>query len=300
MKKILSVFLSFVILLSFSVTTTFMVSAQTTHGDYLTRYNEYKDYYNNTYKPLFVNYYTCVTNFRSRLHADKNLTKDQYKEIIAFLKSLTKEKKKTFGSVELKRSSRYYVPLWRNSMYEAEENEEYDTAIKYAVDLKAHIEQRVDCLNFLIDSMNNYVIPGTETPENPVEDLPDLSVSFTIKSVANKNQNPYNLKITLTNNTDEAIKNWELSFDYIDGDVNTIWYNNCYIGSNEDDCWYSPSPILFHQLGKKTTIEKTWNPKCNIPANSSITYYGRGRWSRGTRVENATFNGESIEMSFQN
>jgi len=158
---------------------------------------------------------------------------------------------------------------------QADTDGNYMLAISLCGSLVEAVEARVNFLNGLKAEIESYAIPSAATTA--------VAASLTITNIAHANYHDF--AIVVTNNSDQPISNWTLSFDYVGGTVYTVWVNG--------------SSILLNRSGSRMTINPTnqWQPVYTIPAHSSITIIGNGG-AAATGVANATFDGDAITMTF--
>ncbi|HBL85274.1 MAG: hypothetical protein A2Y17_03505 [Clostridiales bacterium GWF2_38_85] len=151
MKKILSAILAVIITVSVG---SFALAASS-RDDYMIVYNDYVDYYHNTYKDSYEIYNKTLDDFACEI-VNNDLSGSELLDVLSFLKDLTERRNAFFGDRTTKDKSRYIVPFYRDKMNEAYKNAEYDSAINYCNKLKDAVIDRADFLNALMSGIDAY------------------------------------------------------------------------------------------------------------------------------------------------
>ncbi|MDD2269093.1 MAG: cellulose binding domain-containing protein [Eubacteriales bacterium] len=276
MKKIVSFVLSLALVLSLGVFATF---AAADRDEYLAKYDEYVTYYEGTYVPSYNSYNEALDAFSARIDAAKEeLTFEQFEAVLAFLNEIKAERSAFYGDRETPGTSRYEVPFYRNAMFAAAEDEDYDLALTNRETLLALVTERVEFLSGLEEQFDDYDLEDGTVPE-----VPAISVDFKITNDYGYGSHAF--EITLTNNSSAPVSDWLLNFTYTDGDINTFWLEGSSIAYQKSGQNFSIYPTNEHQ-----TVY-------TISAGESIIIRGNGN-TLGTSITNATFNGEPITMTF--
>lgn len=282
MKKIFSLFIVIVMITSFAIPAQAMFSP--TEEDYLARYAEYKDYYENVYVPSYNAYNQALSDLATEIGNTNFETVEQAQRVIDFLNDLKTRRNAFFGNRETVGTSRYLVPTLRTAMFDAASAEDYNSAYFNCEELITAVEARVSFLNTLKDEVNSFEVLVSD-------DIVNISVSFTVTTY---NAWWYSYKMVITNNSDQDIENGQLLMN-IDGDINSAT-----LSGSGFNAW-GPSTAGGFNINCQSGVftlspQNEWQAGYIIPAGTTLSFTGGGANIGG--ITSATMNGEPVDVTF--
>lgn len=249
---------------------------------YKSEYAAYKIFYSETYKPAYHAYNAKLKEFAQSVKTMQLETMDDYNRVMDFINRIKAERKAFFGDRETPGTSRYDVPHLRDAMYDAAEKQgDFAAAIHSCKELTAAVQRRVDFLAKLSGEIGSFEVNPSE-PSRPVSDV-------TAQFVATKWSNSsFGFVIVLTNNTNQDINGWDLTFTFKKTcTINSAWTNGGSLLYSCDHDRVSLSPRNQYQAGY------------TIPAGGSVMIEGSASGNAHSgNATSAAFNGQDVEMTY--
>jgi|GEM_PF-703615 len=280
-KRVLTLIVTLIL---FAVWAVPVSAATVSKEDYKAIYNEYKDYYENTYVPAYYAYNQVLEDLRAQIQNTKFETYEQAQRVIDFLKAIKTRRNAFFGDRETPGTSRYIVPRLREAMYAAEKAEDFQSAYAYCDQLIKAVQARVAILNSLANSLRDFEI---------IEDAkPNVSVVF---KVNNKSDWWYDCTIVITNNSDQPLEAWTLQLS-VDGHINYAGLTSGGYDGFGTFTYSSGYSYKFVNNVFSLSPQDKWQGGYVIPAGGSITFTGNG--SRINGITGATIDGVPCSITF--